>query len=43
MSIIATYEVQFNMVFLDCLVNIFEAVDDDRMSKFVPYLVKWSI
>ena len=28
---------------LDCLIQIFETVDDDRLSKFVPYLLSYAI
>jgi hypothetical protein len=43
LSIIASYEKNFNMQTLDCLIQIFETVDDDRMSRFVPYLLSYSV
>ena len=43
MSIIASYEKQFSMQTIDCLITIFETVDDDRMSRLVPYLLSYSV
>ena len=31
------------MQVLDCLITIFETVDDDRMSRLVPYLLSYSV
>ena len=43
LSIIASFEDHFNLQTLDCLINIFETIDDDRLSRFVPYLLSYSI
>ena len=43
LSIVGHYQMGFSMTFLECLIQIFDQVDDDRMSKFVPYLLKFTI
>jgi hypothetical protein len=43
LSIIASYQNHFNMQTLDCLIQIFETIDDDRMWKYVPMLLSHSI
>ena len=43
LSLIAAYEQGFSLAVLDCLTQVFKNVSDDRMSKYVQYLLKWSI
>ena len=42
-NIIALYDLNYCLCNLDCLIRIFEQVDDDRMSKFVKFLLPQSI
>lgn len=43
LSIIATYELTYTPQLVECLTQTFETIDDDRLSRFVPYLLSHSI
>ena len=43
LSMIAAYNTSFNLVTLDCLIQIFEQVYDDRLAKFVLFVLSKSI
>lgn len=43
LSLFAAYEHGFSLAVLDCLIKVFKKVGDDRMSKYICYLLKWSV